>query len=89
MASNLLCPGASMPRVPQQIARLAIVFALAIVALVVMRRVLTPKTFGELGHYRAQAIDDIVATPIKYAGRGACNGILPPWPDAAAPAEAS
>jgi hypothetical protein len=38
-----------------------------------MRRVLTPKTFGDLGHYRAAAIDEIVARPIKYAGRGACN----------------
>lgn len=50
-----------------------LVFALAVVALVVMRRVLMPKTFGQLGHYRAQAIDEIVARPIKYAGREACS----------------
>lgn len=61
------------PRVPPQIARLAIVFAVAIAALIVMRQLLTPPTFGDLGHYRAAAIGEIAATPIKYAGRGACD----------------
>ncbi len=65
--------GGRGPRVPQQIVRLAIVFAVAIAALIVMRHVLTPKTFGQLGHYRAAAIDEIAALPVKYAGRGACN----------------
>ena len=40
---------------PQQVPRLAVVFILAIVALVVARALLIPETFGELGHYRAAA----------------------------------
>jgi hypothetical protein len=64
--------GGPKRRIPQQISRLLIVFALALIALIVLRRVMTPKTFGELGHYRAAAIDQVAALDVKYAGRGAC-----------------
>jgi hypothetical protein len=60
------------PRIPQQVSRLAIVFALLIAALVAARHYLIPPTFGDDGHYRAAAIKDITAHPIKYAGRDAC-----------------
>jgi len=56
----------------QQVTRLTIVFSLFIVALVVARHFLVPKTFGEKGHYRAAAIDEIVAQKIKYAGHETC-----------------
>lgn len=65
--------GGKGPRMPQQISRLLIVFVVALVALLVMRRLLIPKTFGEIGHYRAAAIGENAALPIKYAGRGACR----------------
>lgn len=58
---------------PQQINRLAILFGLLILSLVVARRFLVPKTFGKLGHYRAAAMDTIAATPVKYAGGEACS----------------
>lgn len=57
---------------PQQVPRLVIVFSLAITALLVARGALIPETFGDLGHYRAAAVDEIAAHPIKYAGRQAC-----------------
>lgn len=59
-------------KVPQQVPRLAAAFALAAVALVVARSFLVPDTFGELGHYRAAAVDTIVAHPKKYAGQQEC-----------------
>ena len=58
---------------PQQVPRLLLVFALALLALFVVRRVLVPDTFGDIGHYRAAAVKEIAARPIKYAGRAVCE----------------
>ena len=58
---------------PQQVYRLAIAFALVLSALVTARYFLVPETFGELGHYRAAALDSIAAHPKKYAGHQECT----------------
>jgi hypothetical protein len=58
---------------PQQVVRLGALFVVGIVAFVVVRARLVPDTFGDLGHYRAAAIDTIVAHPMKYAGSDACG----------------
>lgn len=57
---------------PQQVIRLLGVFVLLGAALLVARRLLVPETFGELGHYRAAALDSVAAREMKYAGRQAC-----------------
>lgn len=57
---------------PQQVQRLAILFAMAIAALLAAWHFLTPETFGELGHYRAAAIDSVKVLPIHYAGQQVC-----------------
>lgn len=57
---------------PQQVPRLVVLMSIAVVALVGARQLLIPDTFGDLGHYRAAAIDVVRAHPIKYAGRQAC-----------------
>lgn len=61
------------PRIRQQVTSLIILFALALAALIVARILLVPETFGKYGYYRADAIDDIVATDVKYAGYQACQ----------------
>lgn len=58
---------------PQQLTRLLIVFGVLITALFAARHKLTPKTFGEKGHYRAAALQTVKATPVRYAGREACQ----------------
>jgi len=58
--------------VPQQVPRLLAVFSLVVGGLLVMRGRLIPETFGDVGHYRAAAVDSIAARPIKYAGHSAC-----------------
>ena len=45
--------------VPPQIPVLVVVFLLVVVALVFARQLLVPDTFGDLGHYRAAALDSI------------------------------
>ena len=57
---------------PQQVTRLIVVFALVGTALVVARQLLIPETFGELGHYRAAALDSAAGHEKKYAGREEC-----------------
>jgi hypothetical protein len=58
---------------PQQIPRLVLVFAVAVVGLLVVRRRLIPETFGAVGHYRGAAVAAIAARPVKYAGYQACE----------------
>jgi len=57
---------------PQQVQRLVIVFVVAIGSLVGARHIMTPESFGKTGHYRAAAIDSVLALPIRYAGEQVC-----------------
>lgn len=60
-------------KLPPQLLRIGLVFAAVIAALLVLRSVLVPKTFGKYGHYRAAAVDSIAARPVKFAGRQECE----------------
>ncbi len=57
---------------PQQVPRLLAVFVLAAAGLIGARYYLVPETFGDVGHYRAAAVDSIVAYKKKYAGHQEC-----------------
>ena len=61
-----------MKRIPHQLVPLGILFILGIAALIAARQVLVPKTFGEYGHYRAAAVDEIANLPESYAGITVC-----------------
>ncbi len=52
--------------------RLGILFVIFVVAFLVIRSALIPAGFGVYGHYRAGALDDNMAVPMKYAGQTAC-----------------
>jgi hypothetical protein len=54
--------------------RLAAVFLVGFVAFLVVRSVLVPRSFGRYGHYRANAIGEIAALPVNYAGHQVCEG---------------
>lgn len=54
--------------------RLALVMAIAAVALVLMRAAVVPHSFGQYGHYRGDAVSEIAARPIAFAGHQACEG---------------
>src|SRR5262249_54454553 len=53
--------------------RLASVFLIGIILFVVVRSFLVPRTFGQYGHFRGAAIQEIAAKPIVYAGHEACE----------------
>ena len=53
--------------------RLAAVFLAGGLAFVGLRAFLVPKSFGQYGHYRGNAIAEIAARPVNYAGHQACE----------------
>lgn len=53
--------------------RLAALFVFAFLLFVVVRGAFVPRSFGKLGHYRADALGEIAAKPVNYAGHQACE----------------
>src|SRR5579862_4386604 len=53
--------------------RLVLVLTAGLGIFLIVRAAIVPKSFGELGHYRAAAIDDVRARPISFAGRATCE----------------
>lgn len=53
--------------------RLAGVFVLGLLGFVIVRGFLVPKSFGQYGHYRGDALAEIKAQPISYAGHQTCE----------------
>lgn len=58
--------------IPQQIRHLFVLFIILMAIFIISRRLLIPKTFGTYGHYRAAAIENIIADSLRYAGHQAC-----------------
>jgi Cytochrome c554 and c-prime len=54
--------------------RLAAVFVAGLLIFLVIRGFLVPKSFGQFGHHRANAVTEIAARPIKFAGHESCEG---------------
>lgn len=57
---------------PVQLRRILLVFAFFIALMLILRYFLKPKTFGELGHYRASALVDIAAKEPKFINTDDC-----------------
>jgi hypothetical protein len=53
--------------------RMAALFGAGIVVFLVMRGLLVPADFGELGHYRTGALDDNRSVAPRFAGRTVCE----------------
>ena len=53
--------------------RLVAVFVIGLVLFLVLRGVLVPKSFGQYGHYRGNALAELAAKPVNFAGHQACE----------------
>jgi hypothetical protein len=60
------------PKLPDQVVRIAIIFAIGLTALVIARQKFVPESFGEIGHYRADAVDLVASQEVHYAGWQSC-----------------
>ena len=58
---------------PQQIKRLIIAFAVFLLLFLVLRQVLRPDSFGELGHFRAKAIPENMKREMHYTIADSCT----------------
>jgi uncharacterized CHY-type Zn-finger protein len=52
---------------------MAVVMAIAVVAFALLRAAVIPRSFGQYGHYRGNAIAEIAARPIAFAGHQVCE----------------
>ena len=57
----------------EHLVRMALLFAAGIGIFVVARALMVPEDFGAFGHYRANALKEVAARPVAYAGRKACE----------------
>jgi hypothetical protein len=53
--------------------RLAFVFIVGFVLLVIARGLLVPHSFGRYGHFRGDAMREIAARPVSFAGHQTCE----------------
>lgn len=53
--------------------RFAFLFVVAFVVFLVVRHFVVPKSFGQYGHYRANAMTEIAARPVHFAGHDTCE----------------
>jgi hypothetical protein len=53
--------------------RLASVFLVGAVLFLLLRGFLVPRSFGQYGHYRGNAVREIAALPVTYAGHEVCE----------------
>ena len=52
--------------------RMVVLFVCALGLFLLVRAQIVPKTFGQYGHFRGSALEDIRTRPISFAGREAC-----------------
>ncbi|MBI5881590.1 MAG: hypothetical protein HZB91_00565 [Elusimicrobia bacterium] len=57
----------------EHLLRVAVIFLASITVFLVVRAVVKPESYGKIGRYRAEALDDSKALPVRYAGQKECG----------------
>jgi hypothetical protein len=57
----------------EHLIRLALVMVIGVTIFLVVRTAVIPHSFGQYGHYRGDAIGEIAARPIGFAGHQVCE----------------
>jgi hypothetical protein len=60
-------------KIPEQVTRLSVILLLIVVFIIVITSVLIPPDFGEHGHFRSSALEEIISQKLHYAGQEVCN----------------
>src|SRR5271165_5104681 len=53
--------------------RMVILLAAGLAVFLLVRHAIVPKSFGQYGHYRGAALEEIMARPVAYAGKATCE----------------
>ena len=61
------------PKIPPQVVRLILLTLFIVGSYLIARSFLTPRSFGQLGWYRAEALGELASRPIVFAGKKACD----------------
>jgi hypothetical protein len=59
-------------KLPNQVLQVGIVLLVVVTAMIMVRQRFIPESFGDIGHYRADAVEIVAARDIQYAGWQAC-----------------
>jgi uncharacterized CHY-type Zn-finger protein len=74
MARGGISPGTgNLLKDVEHLIRLAAVMVVALVAFVILRATVVPRSFGEYGHYRGASIGEVASRPVAFAGHGRCE----------------
>ncbi len=57
----------------EHLVRLAAAFAIVLVVFLLVRAHFVPKSFGQYGHYRGDALAELSSKPISFAGHQSCE----------------
>jgi len=57
----------------EHLVRLGAAFAIVLVGFLLVRAHLVPKSFGQYGHYRGDALAELSSKPISFAGHQSCE----------------
>jgi len=57
----------------EHLVRLVAVFAVGLFFFAIVRGFLVPRSFGQYGHYRGDALQEVMAQPVSYAGHETCE----------------
>ena len=57
----------------EHLVRLAVVAAVGVVTFFALRAAVVPRSFGQYGHYRGDALGEVAARPISFAGHEVCE----------------
>jgi hypothetical protein len=60
------------PKIPPQIVRIILLTIAIVASYLAARHVLTPASFGQYGHYRGDALEEIASAEPHWAGKKAC-----------------
>jgi Cytochrome c7 and related cytochrome c len=61
----------------EHLIRVLLLLILGVIVFLVVRRAVIPANFGEYGHFRPGAMDDIRARRVKFAGHQTCEACHP------------
>jgi hypothetical protein len=56
----------------EHLIRLAVAFVVVLIFFVALRQHFIPKSFGQYGHYRGDALAELSSKPVKFAGHKVC-----------------